>query len=165
MVIEVNALGWKGPHVAYACGQPIGRSLSPRTQHHLAAQAKAARNTASMAYSARTAARDARQQSVPSETAFAHAGPLLAAWQEGSQSSSGNRTQTTREKKDVQTPKATPALDAYKASQSRDVPRYISSAEHARIRALKEEEKQLVEEIRAIDRSQQRRQARHKLPV
>eukprot|EP01043_Picozoa_sp_COSAG02_P064867 COSAG02_NODE_9617_length_2159_cov_2.394660_1_plen_169_part_00 len=168
MVIEVNTLGWKGPHVAYACGQPIGRSLNPRTQHRLATEAKEARCVASMAHSTRTSAQDARQRSVPSKTAFAHAGTLLAAWQDDNGSSSSNPARVTTEQQPAQTPKATPALDAYKASQSRVVPRYTKnrcSAEHARIRALKQEEKQLVEEIRAIDRSEQKRHARRRVPV
>jgi hypothetical protein len=171
MVIEVNTLGWKGPHVAYACGQPIGRTLNPRTQHRLAAEAKKARSV-SMAYCTRTSARDSHQRDVPSATTLTHATNLLAAWQDGSGRSSstdgGNPARAARGKKAAPKPKSTPALDAYKASQSRDVPRYskvAATAEHARVRALKQEEKQLIEEIREIDRSRQERQARRKLPL
>lgn len=170
MVIKVSALGFKGPHVAYACGQPLGRSMEPRAQHRLATEARAARATATVGSTCCAPA----QQVMPSEATVSQAASRIAAWHSescssrSSSSSADKPVTTSGGKKAATKPKATPALDAYRASRSRAAPRYsrtLGLNEHARVRALKEEERKLLDEVDAISRTQQRQRARRKVPM
>lgn len=162
MAIEVSSLGWKGPHVAYACGQPLGRSMDPRQQHRLAAEAKKAAHAVVSMAPGGGAKENAQRRNGPSGNAVANATDIVAVWQKdarGNSESDAEGSRSDRKKKTAPKPKkATPALDAYRASQSREVPRYSGRS----LSSLRREERQILQELAAIHNEQRERR---KVPI
>ena len=174
-MVGATTLGSKGPHVAYACGQPLGRSMDPRTQHRMAAEAREARESAKLSMAAgprrglslastnRAMTLDGQQRRhEPSDKAVATAAAMASVWHRESSSSSDEPKKGSGKKKSAAPkPKATPALDAYRASKARETPRYrgggSAPTEHARVRALKLEEHALVQELSSLAEKSSRR--------
>jgi hypothetical protein len=181
MAVAASAFGSKGPHVAHACGQPLGRSMDPRQQRRLAAESAQARAdfnatqtrgglSASLASTNRQPVSERR---APFRTTAGNASSVLEEWHRGSRGSggSGNGGNENGERKKSglfggrdktpPKPKSTPALDAYRASNDRARPRYSTQptggAEAARLQALRAEEKTIVTELSAMAKKETRR--------